>query len=216
MGEDRGYQHTSDFEALQRHGYDLQQLFEREREQRAMHQDTTNERIDSLQRSVQIFESLIRKEIDERSKDNKRIWQSIETHTHDVAAQIIDSDGAKAQGCATSMQSLPPAGHISLAAVESNVASLPAEAKAGAGYAESNKSNLQSPTLPIFLRQPDANNYHNAAPTVRIAEEPMIQDQLAMSGAVRGVATPPQPQGLLGCMSPMRPVSIHSRSPATP
>lgn len=46
--------------------------------ERAKHHATVTARVDSLQRTVDIFDSLVRKEISERSEESKRVRQSVE------------------------------------------------------------------------------------------------------------------------------------------
>merc|ERR1712157_68645 len=55
----------------------------------------TTERIDCLQRSVSIFDSMIRKEIEDRNKEEKRLWITLDTHTHDVSAEVMEVSAAK-------------------------------------------------------------------------------------------------------------------------
>ena len=58
--------------------------------------------VDSLQKSMSIFDSLVRKareilarqcnsvldqEIEERTKEYRRLWDAIDTHTHDLSTQ---------------------------------------------------------------------------------------------------------------------------------
>lgn len=57
------------------------------RVERCMFHETANERVDSLQKSVNIFDKLIRTDMEERSKENRRIWDAIDNHTHDVSSQ---------------------------------------------------------------------------------------------------------------------------------
>jgi len=114
--EERAKQHTALHEELQRRSamhdarhQELQDLVARGHAARAQHDaprappadavseeraerirhDSLVERVDSLQRTVNIFDSVIRKEIDERTNEYTRIWDAIDNHTHDLSAQVI-------------------------------------------------------------------------------------------------------------------------------
>eukprot|EP00913_Durusdinium_trenchii_P010405 g9755.t2 len=44
--------------------------------------------VDSLQRTVGIFDALIRKDMEERKLEMKRVWEAIDGHTHDMSCKI--------------------------------------------------------------------------------------------------------------------------------
>jgi len=50
------------------------------------------ERVESLERTVGFFDGICRKERDERLKDNKRIWDAIDSHTHDLSTTVVQAD----------------------------------------------------------------------------------------------------------------------------
>lgn len=70
----------------------MEDLLAQERHERGRHQESVAERVDSLHRTVGIFDSLIRKEMDERSKESFRIWDAIDNHTHDLSTPVLDAD----------------------------------------------------------------------------------------------------------------------------
>eukprot|EP00930_Biecheleria_cincta_P083353 TRINITY_DN72938_c0_g1_i1.p1 TRINITY_DN72938_c0_g1~~TRINITY_DN72938_c0_g1_i1.p1 ORF type:complete len:1818 (+),score=410.71 TRINITY_DN72938_c0_g1_i1:251-5455(+) len=70
----------------------MEDLVAQERQERCRHQESVAERVDSLQRTVGIFDSLIRKEMDERAKESKRVWDAIDNHTHDLSTHVMDGD----------------------------------------------------------------------------------------------------------------------------
>lgn len=88
----------------------IEELLAQERAERSRHHDTVAERVDSLQRTVNIFDGLIRKEMDERTKENRRIWDAIDNHTHDLSTQVITDGGfvAAAGGSASLAEPSPP------------------------------------------------------------------------------------------------------------
>jgi len=48
------------------------------------------ERVDSLQRTMNVFDSLVRKEMDERSQESRRIWDAIDNHTHELSTEVME------------------------------------------------------------------------------------------------------------------------------
>jgi len=52
-------------------------------------QDGMHDRVESLSRSISIFDGLIRKEMEERVKENSRIWDALDNHTHDLSPQVV-------------------------------------------------------------------------------------------------------------------------------
>jgi len=67
----------------------IEEVLGQEKAQRTRHLSTLDEKVDSLHKSMSIFDSLLRKEIDERSKEYHRLWDAIDTHTHDLSTQVI-------------------------------------------------------------------------------------------------------------------------------
>jgi len=55
--------------------------------------DALSERVESLERTVGFFDEIRRKERDERLKDNKRIWDAIDSHTHDLSTTVVRANG---------------------------------------------------------------------------------------------------------------------------
>lgn len=53
------------------------------------HYETINEHVQYMQRNLTEVDSLVLKETEERSKENKRIWDAIDTHTHDLSTQVM-------------------------------------------------------------------------------------------------------------------------------
>jgi len=78
----------------------MEDLLHAEKAERSRHHDTINERVDSLQRTVNIFDSLIRKEMEERTKENRRLWDAVDNHTHDLSTQILEVEGDKGEAFA--------------------------------------------------------------------------------------------------------------------
>lgn len=72
----------------------MEDLLAQEKAERSRHHESVNERVDSLQRTLNIFDSLIRKEMEERTKENRRLWDAVDNHTHDLSTQVI-SDGTR-------------------------------------------------------------------------------------------------------------------------
>ncbi|CAJ1435729.1 unnamed protein product [Effrenium voratum] len=66
----------------------MEELLNRETQERTKHHETQSELVDSLQRTVGIFDALIRKEMEERKLEMKRVWAAIDSHTHDLDSKI--------------------------------------------------------------------------------------------------------------------------------
>merc|ERR1712056_52513 len=62
--------------------------------ERAKHHSTVTSRVDSLQRTVDIFDKLVRKEISERSEEGKRVRQTLERLLRDAPGVQVDSEAA--------------------------------------------------------------------------------------------------------------------------
>mmetsp|Transcript_51792 Transcript_51792/g.150580 ORF Transcript_51792/g.150580 Transcript_51792/m.150580 type:complete len:1459 (-) Transcript_51792:92-4468(-) len=50
---------------------------------------SVEDRVEALQRTVGMLDGLVRKELDERARENRRIWDAIDNHTHDLSTQVI-------------------------------------------------------------------------------------------------------------------------------
>lgn len=72
----------------------VEELLRRETQERHKHHETQSELVDSLQRTVGIFDVLIRKDMEERKLEMKHIWEAIDGHTHDLSSKVkaIGSD----------------------------------------------------------------------------------------------------------------------------
>ncbi|CAK9088854.1 unnamed protein product [Durusdinium trenchii] len=66
----------------------IEDLLSRETAERHKHHETQSELVDSLQRTVGIFDALIRKDMEERKLEMKRVWEAIDGHTHDMSCKI--------------------------------------------------------------------------------------------------------------------------------
>ncbi|CAE7544182.1 unnamed protein product [Symbiodinium natans] len=71
----------------------IEEVLAQEKGERTKHLVHLDEKVDSLQKSMSIFDSLMRKEIDERTKEYRRLWDAIDTHTHDLSTQVISEPG---------------------------------------------------------------------------------------------------------------------------
>lgn len=69
--------------------------------------DMLNERLDSLQRTVNIFDGVMRKEMEERSKENRRVWDAIDSHTHDLSTQVLTGAGSASVAGDEALPSMP-------------------------------------------------------------------------------------------------------------
>jgi len=58
--------------------------------------DAIMTRMDSLERTISFFDELTRKEKDDRLHEVKRIWDAIDSHTHDLSTTIAGTDLAGA------------------------------------------------------------------------------------------------------------------------
>ncbi|CAK9113576.1 unnamed protein product [Durusdinium trenchii] len=67
----------------------IEELLAQEKAERSKHHSSFEERIESVQKTLGIFDSLLRKEIEERTKEYRRLWDAIDTHTHDLSTQVI-------------------------------------------------------------------------------------------------------------------------------
>eukprot|EP00437_Effrenium_voratum_P048577 CAMPEP_0181520418 /NCGR_PEP_ID=MMETSP1110-20121109/66298_1 /TAXON_ID=174948 /ORGANISM="Symbiodinium sp., Strain CCMP421" /LENGTH=1322 /DNA_ID=CAMNT_0023650903 /DNA_START=50 /DNA_END=4018 /DNA_ORIENTATION=+ len=74
----------------------IEELLAQEKAERHKHHASTEERVDSVQKTLAIFDSLMRKEIEERTKEYRRLWDAIDTHTHDLSTQVIGEPGGYA------------------------------------------------------------------------------------------------------------------------
>jgi len=70
----------------------LEEILVQERQEQSKHHDSIFERIDSLERTVGFFDELGRKEREERLKESKRIWDAIDSHTHDLSTTVLKTD----------------------------------------------------------------------------------------------------------------------------
>ncbi|CAE7769205.1 unnamed protein product [Symbiodinium sp. CCMP2592] len=71
----------------------IEEVLVQEKGERTKHLAHLDEKVDSLQKSMGIFDSLVRKEIEERTKEYRRLWDAIDTHTHDLSTQVISEAG---------------------------------------------------------------------------------------------------------------------------
>lgn len=78
----------------------VEELLRRETQERLKHHETQSELVDSLQRTVAIFDALIRKDMEERKLEMKHIWEAIDGHTHDLSSKVkaIGSDTEDLEG----------------------------------------------------------------------------------------------------------------------
>eukprot|EP00438_Fugacium_kawagutii_P020129 Skav209751 [mRNA] locus=scaffold9:81946:101178:+ [translate_table: standard] len=67
----------------------FEELLAQEQAERSKHHSSVEGRMESVQKTLDIFDSLLRKEIEERGKDYQRLWDAIDTHTHDLSTQVI-------------------------------------------------------------------------------------------------------------------------------
>lgn len=70
----------------------LEDLFAQERAERSKHFDTVGEKVESLSRALSTFDALVHKEMEERTKENRRIWDAIDNHTHDLATHFLEAE----------------------------------------------------------------------------------------------------------------------------
>ena len=72
----------------------IEEMVRRETQERHKHHETQSELVDSLQRTVGIFDVLIRKDMEERKLEMKHLWEAIDGHTHDLNSKVkaIGSD----------------------------------------------------------------------------------------------------------------------------
>jgi len=70
----------------------LEEILVQERQEQSKHHDGIFERIDSLERTVGFFDELGRKDREERLKESKRIWDAIDSHTHDLSTTVMKAD----------------------------------------------------------------------------------------------------------------------------
>jgi len=70
----------------------MEELLSMERSERSKFHDSMAERMEALQRSMALFDTLLRKELEERLREHKRLWEAIDNHTHDLSTQIVELD----------------------------------------------------------------------------------------------------------------------------
>jgi len=78
--------------AREQHRNSIDDLLAREKAERFKHHDTIGERVDSLERTVGIFDEISRKEQGERKAELRRVWDAIDNHTHDLSTSISKDD----------------------------------------------------------------------------------------------------------------------------
>lgn len=65
----------------------IEEVMKRKTQEQQKHNETQAELVDSLQRTVGIFDTLIRKDMDERKSEMKRLWEAVDGHTHDLSSK---------------------------------------------------------------------------------------------------------------------------------
>ncbi|CAE6912035.1 unnamed protein product [Symbiodinium sp. CCMP2592] len=74
------------------------ELLQKETHERSRHHETIGERVDSLQRTVGIFDTLMRKEIEERGLEMQRVWEAVDGHTHDLSSKMKEGSDVEEIG----------------------------------------------------------------------------------------------------------------------
>jgi len=77
----------------EQHRNSIEDLLSREKAERLKHHETVGGRVDSLERTVGIFDEIARKEQAERKAEFRRVWDAIDSHTHDLSTSISKDDG---------------------------------------------------------------------------------------------------------------------------
>ena len=77
----------------------IEESLKQKSQEQQKHNQTQSELVDSLQRTVGIFDALIRKDTEERKVEMKRLWDAIDGHTHDLSSKVkaVTSDGEDAE-----------------------------------------------------------------------------------------------------------------------
>lgn len=80
--------------ASQQHRDRIDALLAREKEENIKLHSSMGARIDSLQRTVNVFDDMSRKQRDERQAELRRIWNAIDAHTRNPSSAITKNEGA--------------------------------------------------------------------------------------------------------------------------
>lgn len=152
----------------------IEELLAQEKAERSKHHSSFEERVDSVQKTLGIFDSLLRKEIEERSKEYRRLWDAIDTHTHDLSTQVI----GEASGYAPEITVSDPAGYRRYPAISTS-ASLAQPAMPATTW-----TPTVQPLQPVY-QEPVVTSLTPQTPAVR-QFQPMVPVQPAASWGMQG------------------------------
>jgi len=79
--------------AREQHRNSIDDLLSREKAERMKHHETVEGRVGALERTVGIFDEIARKEQADRKADLKRVWDAIDSHTHDLSTSMTKDNG---------------------------------------------------------------------------------------------------------------------------
>lgn len=77
--------------------YATEDYVAKERMDRINQQDSFREKLEALQRSVTSLDEQLRKEVEERRKENRVIWDGLDSHTHDLDSKVMEELAAGLQ-----------------------------------------------------------------------------------------------------------------------
>jgi len=59
-----------------------------------LHSRVSEEKLEACQRRLGLIDGLLRREVDERAKEDCRIWDALDSHTHNLATSLPEADSA--------------------------------------------------------------------------------------------------------------------------
>jgi len=73
----------------ERHQNNLDDILAQDKTDNSKVQDGLYDRVESLERTVGFFDELVQNERDDRVRETRRIWDAIDSHTHDLSTTIV-------------------------------------------------------------------------------------------------------------------------------